>query len=341
MKRFLKNILPLLLGFFLVFFFLRGVSWPAVWQAIRQVHYGFVLAFILGILLQYGLKAYRWGVILRSQPAEIPFGTLYHLTALSYFLNLLPGKLGELAKGLLVASRSGFPQGAGLASVVLERLIDLLILVILFLVSFLMFPVGGNPMLARMQNLAWWATPVILMVFVLFFLINRGGLSEPVRRWLERISILFPKRLRPRVYEFLVSFVQNLHVNLTGRDMLRLVVSSFLVWIWAIPVFWLLMQGFEWGRPIGLLETIPYFALIMVGAAIPTPGMAGSIDTASKIGFYQLLGIGVRYDGSVVAYTLLFHTLLLIVTLSTGIVALRRLKIGWTDLKKVKNNEMS
>jgi hypothetical protein len=192
-----------------------------------------------------------------------------------------------------------------------------------------------------MQTLAWLLTPFIAAVFGIFFLINRKGLSDSVRRWLERIARIFPRRLRPKVTEFLVSFVQNLHIKLSGRDMVRLVLSSMAVWMWAIPVFWLLMQGFDWGRSIGLMETIPYFALLMVGAAIPTPGMAGSIDTASKIGFYQLLGIGARYDGAIVAYTLLFHTILLLVALTTGLVAVRRLKIGLADLKKVKQNEMS
>lgn len=332
----------MLLAAVLMIFFLKGVSWSDVWQSINGVHLGYVIAFALGILIQYGIKAYRWGVILRSQPARIPFETLYHFISFSFFLNtVMPGKLGEPAKGVLVARRHNFSEGAGLASVVIERLIDLLMLLVLFMVSFLLYPVGDNPLLMKIQRLAWLAAPLILGLFLLFFLINRQGLNDTVRRWLERIVMIVPSRMRQRVLDFLVAFIENLHISLSFGDMLRLLISSVLVWVSILPFFWLLMQGFDWGRSIGLLETVPYFALLMVGAAIPTPGMAGSLDSASKIGFYQLMGIAPEYSGSVVAYTLLFHTILLLLALLAGLVAVRRLKIGLSTLKGVKKNEMS
>ncbi len=332
----------MLLALALMLFFLKGVSWSEVWLSIRGVHYGYIAGFVLGILLQYAVKAYRWGIILRAKQANISFEHLFHYISLSFFLNtVMPGKLGEPAKGVLIARQYHFSEGAGLASVVIERMIDVLMLLVIFLSSFLIFPAKGNPLLRRMQSLAWLAVPVILGLFVVFFLVNRKGLSESVRRWLEWISRLFPKRIRERTLHFLVSFVENLHVDLPTGDLVRLIVSSAIVWIGIIPFFWLLMQGFEWGRVIGLLDTLPYFALLMVGAAIPTPGMAGSLDSASKVGFYQLLGITSAYSGSVVAFTLLFHTLLLLLALLTGVVAVRRLKIGMNFIKGVKKNEMS
>ncbi len=332
----------MLLAVLLMLFFLKGVSWSQVWISINGVHFGYIFAFVIGILLQYAVKAYRWGIILRAQAAKIPFATLFHFISLSFFLNtVMPGKLGEPAKGILIARRHHFPEGAGLASVVIERMIDVLMLLVIFLVSFLVFPMQNNPLLMKMQRLAWLAAPIIVGLFLIFFLINRHGLSAAVHRWLERISRIFPRKIRPRVLTFLINFVENLHIRLSAPDMIRLLVSSIVVWIGVLPFFWLLMQGFDWGRPIGLLETLPYFALLMVGASIPTPGMAGSLDSASKIGFYQLLGISQEYSGSVVAYTLLFHTILLLLALAAGIVAVRRLKIGMKTLKGVKNNEMS
>lgn len=342
MSRLFRNLFPLLLALLLMLFFLKGVSWSEVWLSIRDVHWGYIAGFIGGILLQYVAKAYRWGIILRTQPVKISFEHLFHFISLSFFLNtVMPGKLGEPAKGVLIARRYRFAEGAGLASVVIERMIDVLMLLVIFLGSFLLFPAKDSPLLSRMQSLAWLGVPVILCLFFVFFLVNRSGLSDSVRGWLERISRLFPKRIRDRVLHFLVSFVENLHVDLGPGDMVRLIASSALVWIGVIPFFWLLMQGFEWGRPIGLLDTLPYFALLMVGAAIPTPGMAGSLDSASKVGFYQLLGISSAYSGSVVAFTLLFHTLLLLLALVTGVVAVRRLKIGMDSIKGVKKNEMS
>jgi len=342
MKRIFQSLLPITLAILLMLFFLRGVSWSEVWLSIQGVHIGYVLAFIVGVLMQYAVKAYRWGVILKPQAARIPFETLFHFISLSFFLNtVMPGKLGEPAKGVLIARRYGFPEGAGLASVVIERLIDVLMLLLLFLVSFLMFPMQNNPLLVKMQRLSWLVAPVIIALFLLFFLINRNGLSPRVHKWLEGISRLFPKKIRARVLTFLITFTENLHVRLPGWDMLRLLVSSIVVWIGVLPFFWLLMKGFQWGRPIGLLETLPYFALLMVGAAIPTPGMAGSLDSASKIGFYQLLWISHEYSGSVVAYTLLFHTILLLLSMATGLVAIRRLKIGMKAIKEVKKHEMS
>jgi len=58
--------------------------------------------------------------------------TLYNYTAIGFFLNLLPGRLGEPVRGILLAREEKIDKSYGLASVVVERMIDFLMMILIF-----------------------------------------------------------------------------------------------------------------------------------------------------------------------------------------------------------------
>jgi len=91
-----------------------------------------------------------------------------------------------------------------------------------------------------------------------------------------------------------------------------------MVWIFLIPFYWILMQGFSFGKNIGVLESAPYFCLLVASASIPTPGMAGTFEAASKLGLIELYHVDVN---AAAAYTLLAHFLILAVMIIPGLIA--------------------
>ena len=80
------------------------------------------------------------------------------------------------------------------------------------------------------------------------------------------------------------------------------------------------MRGFA-GMRLGLPAVIPFLAVIFVSAAVPTPGMAGSLDLASKYALVGLFGVA---EKTAVAFTILFHFLLLLAPIALGLAAFWR-----------------
>ena len=68
-----------------------------------------------------------------------------------------------------------------------------------------------------------------------------------------------------------------------------------------------------------LPAVIPFLAVIFVSAAMPTPGMAGSLDLASKYALTGLFGVTAE---TAVAFTILFHFLLLVAPIALGLARL-------------------
>ena len=135
--------------------------------------------------------------------------------------------------------------------------------------------------------------------------------------------------------DFTLNFIRSLNLKLNFIDFIRLFLVSIMVWLLLIPCYWILMMGF--GIHLGLLEVFPYFSIIVVSTSIPTPGMAGSIDAGSKFALTQLYGVPAD---RAVAYTLLFHFLVLVLWIVFGFISLLRQGIklrGIKNIKKVKD----
>ena len=120
----------------LLYFFFQDVNFGEVIAIIKGLNPIFPIVFFTGLFLQFFIRAYRWGLLLKPHKEKIPLLTLYNYTVIGFLIStILPGRLGEPAKGMLLASEENISRSYGLASVVLERLIDSLMIVLLFLTS--------------------------------------------------------------------------------------------------------------------------------------------------------------------------------------------------------------
>jgi uncharacterized protein (TIRG00374 family) len=336
--KYLKIFIILLITVILLLFFFQNVDIKNVFLHISRVNPIYPLLFLFGSFIQFFIRSYRWGIILKPHKKKISLLTLYDHTLIGYFLNMfLPGRVGEPAKGILLARKEGFPQSSGLASVVLERLIDVFMLITFFLISLNFLRDQSSPFLSNLKTISYYLLPVIVLFFFIFYLVNQKKVFPVVTRIVTWCCRLFPTRFRQKVAESILRFVQGLHFNLSAFDFLKLVLVSILVWCSLIPTYWILMKGFNLN--ISMLETFPYFCIIGISAAVPTPGMAGSLDAASKITLVELFNVSVD---SAAAYTILFHFLVLFLWAVFGLIAFIKQGLSFRLISKVKEgaNEM-
>lgn len=318
--RYLKIILVAAVVVVLLYFFLQNVDFDEVMAIIKGLNPIYPIVFFLGLFLQFFIRGYRWGLILKPHKEKIPLFTLYNYTVIGFFINILiPGRVGEPARGILLAREENISGSTGLASVVLERLIDSMLVVGLFIVSLFFIDVERLPFLVSLRTVAYFALPIMLLVLVMFYLVNTGRMFVYVEKLIRFFSRLLPHRLREKVVAFLLNFIRGLRLNLGLWDFIKLCFSSVLVWVFLIPFYWFLMQGFDFGDRVGLLESVPYFSIIVGSAAIPTPGMAGSFDYASKESLKLLYQVE---PNAAAAYTLLVHFLIIMVMVIPGLVGL-------------------
>ncbi|UCH94894.1 MAG: flippase-like domain-containing protein [Candidatus Aminicenantes bacterium] len=333
----LKLLLLIVIVGLLLYFSIKDIQFQKVMDEISRVKLIYPVVFLLGIYLQFFIRAYRWGILLKPYKNKIPMVTLYNYIVIGFLLNLIPGKIGEPARGILLAGEEKISRSYGLASVVLERLIDSLMIVLLFLVSLFFVKDNPSPLLNKLKETSFIIFPIILLFFLLFYLLNRERVFIHVEKMIRFISRILPGKIRERAVLFGLNFVKGLRLNLSFYNYMKLLLSSIIVWLFLIPFYWFLMQGFEFGADVSMVETVPYFSIIVVSAAVPTPGMAGSFEWASRHGLEQL---HLAEPNPAFAYTVLAHLLILTAMVIPGLAAFWIKRINMKAVRDIRDKKI-
>jgi uncharacterized membrane protein YbhN (UPF0104 family) len=95
-------------------------------SALHQTHWTAVALFVLLTMASVPLRAIQWGDIVSPRGS---FRDRYHATAIGYMaINLLPARLGEVSRGLLLAYRvPGLSRSLSVGSVIYGRVFDILL----------------------------------------------------------------------------------------------------------------------------------------------------------------------------------------------------------------------
>jgi len=124
----------LCLSLFALYYTFKNVPFHTIWTYSLSIDYTWVLISIGINYISFLMRAYRWQVIV-NEIYPLKFSMAYHLTSIAFMLNsLLPGRMGELARPILLNNKNSVPIAAGITTVVAERLFDLVVLCLLYLI---------------------------------------------------------------------------------------------------------------------------------------------------------------------------------------------------------------
>jgi len=117
---------------FALYLAFRKVPFGELLNYIENIDWRWALASAVLVWVGFAVKAYRWQVIL-GPVHGVSFWRAYHPLMIGFMLNcILPGRIGELARPLVLKKKEGVAFTTGLATVAAERVFDVLILIVLF-----------------------------------------------------------------------------------------------------------------------------------------------------------------------------------------------------------------
>ncbi|HLF05029.1 MAG TPA: lysylphosphatidylglycerol synthase transmembrane domain-containing protein [Dehalococcoidia bacterium] len=223
--------------------------------------------------VNYLLRFIRWACLLRALNIRVPAGTsaLVFLSGLA--LSITPGKLGELVKSYLLRDRTGVPVAASAPVVVMERLTDVVAVVLLGLTGLVLPASAGLPQ------------PVLLALVAVLALCGAGMLLVAWRRgdWLLGLPGL--RRWRGA----LGASRDGLRRLLAPAPLALALFLGALAWLSEGVALWVLLLGLD--APVSVLRAVPiYAAATLVGALTALPG--GLVGTeGSMVALLQQAGV--------------------------------------------------
>lgn len=138
MKKVLKYLAFLLLAGILLHFSFKGVKWSDFLSGLQECNWWWIAASMAIGIMGFLFRALRWRILLRSINREVTVREAFDGVNIGYLTNFVFPRAGEVARCGVVAKTGKVPFEKSLGTVVLERSLDLvcLLLIILLLVLF-------------------------------------------------------------------------------------------------------------------------------------------------------------------------------------------------------------
>ncbi|MEL1244693.1 lysylphosphatidylglycerol synthase transmembrane domain-containing protein [Flavobacterium sp. DGU11] len=133
LSKFLSIILPLLLGVFLIIYMYRQ-STPQeladMKNSFKTADYFYVYISLIIGLTGFWARAYRWKYTLAHLGYNVPFGIKFGSVCITYIMNMLIPRSGEVSRAVALNKYAGVPFDKAFGTIIAERIIDLILLVI-------------------------------------------------------------------------------------------------------------------------------------------------------------------------------------------------------------------
>lgn len=292
----------------LLFLFLRTLDFAAVARAIGGAHAGWLAAATACGLFHTPLfRSWRWGLLLKRAGRPSAYD-LNSATSIGFAAStLLPARAGEIVRPIALARRAGLPVAPCLASIALERLIDLVTCVFLFVV----YAIGWTPEnmggaeAGRFALLRQFA--LLVGVGTLVGLLVLGFLAakpERTDRFVKPLLRPLPERIGARLEALLLSFLDGLGALGSWRDAAVVAAASLALWMLIAAQVWMTFLAFDLALPYPVAFFVIAWAIL--GLAIPTPGGVGGYHTAVA---YALTGFYAVPKETAAAFALVSHAL--------------------------------
>jgi uncharacterized protein (TIRG00374 family) len=286
------------LGIVISILALAGVVWWALRQEPpRFPSSGSEIAALVGAVALYALatvvRSERWRRLLVDDGARPSRPDVYALTIIGYAVNnILPARAGDAARVVLLAPRAAASRRTVLGTIVAERLLDVGVILVLFLVV-------GYAILGEVgaSSVEWILGVTALLVAA------------------AAAAIVLVRR-NERVHDFVAPMLSST-LRLYSRHGLGLVGLTVVVWL--IEAATWMAVGHAVGFGMSFMEGLYLVALASVFALIPSgPGYAGTQDAAAVIGIKAIGGTG----ATAVSYLVMLRFVLVVPITVVGLILL-------------------
>ncbi|HEX9240865.1 MAG TPA: lysylphosphatidylglycerol synthase transmembrane domain-containing protein, partial [Anaeromyxobacter sp.] len=263
---------------------LRGKDVGAIWAVMRGADYRYLLAYLPVLLAIHLLRTVRWGLLLRPV-ARIPFGRLNAVSAVGLMLlSLLPFRLGEFARPILIAERPTLRTSVALSSIVVERAADGLFTGLVLVLALLGLP-DSTPgiRILRIGGVLVTGAFGVAIAFLVFAYRSRAVAVSIAARLVRPLSA----KAADRVAGMLDAFIHGLRVLPGGRSVALF--FGMTAAYWALNAFGMAVLAAGFGFRLGVLEACTLLGVLVVGVMIPAgPGMIGTFQGAIAVGLSLL-----------------------------------------------------
>jgi len=258
-------------------------DWSQIGTAFHNADIFYIIVSVAPIPLIYMFRVLRWEILMRPVK-KLSFGTLLGATLIGYMAsNILPLRAGEFIRPAFVKMRYGASFTATLATIVVERLLDIIGLAMMLICVVIFWPISATTPVHNIFN----ASKIALVLAV--FIICTMTLILILRYWPEKVKIFFrhaTKFLPQSVQQWALRQIDHFAVGLTPLANLRDAALMFFYTLagWALDIISVYYSARVFGFCMSFSGACFVVLCITLAVALPqAPGYIGTFHWAATL----------------------------------------------------------
>ena len=273
------------------------------------------LLIVISCISIYGgsllIRTLRWKYILNT---KINVNYLYLLKIITtgyMFNNLLPARLGEIARIFHFNLKNNLKKSYLLGTILMERISDVIALIIFFIIGIILMPEVSRDNFELTTGVSISLIYIILgistgLIFI-FLALSSSGYWKLLINYLVKLNFL--KKLNNKFnYKLIVNeFLDGTFSLVKGRDLSVVIILALSVWLVEFSMFYLLANTINLGIDSIFIPILIFGVLSNLGGIVPST--AGGWGPFELIGSLVLMSFGVNIDIAA-AYTIMVHIIL-------------------------------
>lgn len=333
MNKYLKVGISIVVAGGFLWFAFKNVEFSEIIEASAGASWGWFLPFAALTLFSHFIRAERWRMLFDDKENLPHRSTLFTGVMLGYLTNIAFARLGEVTRPIYVARQIGESNSKLIGTVVLERIID--VLVMLSITVFVgIFLVSDPQILSNLFGLDV-TDPAVYSGFIKTLALYGGAflITLVLAIWiLAKISSKENKigQFFSNVQDAFKNFGQGILSIRRLENWPLFLFYSLLIWACYITMTYIPFFMFDMTTVFGLTysDAIVLTMISAVGIAIPTPGGIGSYHVFIKLALFYLYAVP---EATGLAFATIAHaaTIVIVLISSPTLLAIeKRLSMG-------------
>ncbi|MEP2670969.1 MAG: lysylphosphatidylglycerol synthase transmembrane domain-containing protein [Cyclobacteriaceae bacterium] len=276
-----------------------------IWKTWEQSNKWYLIVMGVVAILSHLLRAYRWKMLLVPTGNKVSLGNSFLSLMIGYLVNLAVPRGGEISRCYNLLKLEKTPVEVSFGTVVAERVVDVLCLIILIGLSFI---VEWDKLMAFMNTLPFSSGGGIYKWLIIGG-IGLGGL----------IAAIYFFRRNEKLKKIVLGFKEGLLAVFKLENSFAFVIISILIWVLYFVMSYFVIIAFPETQVLEFSAVLTLFTMGAIAMAAPLPGGAGSYHTIVPLGLVMLYNLP---KGEAIAFVFIFHAWQTFIMIVGGVVSL-------------------
>jgi glycosyltransferase 2 family protein len=288
----IRSVVFLLIGILLIWIAFRGISFRDLSAILLKANYSWLIVSVVISIGGFAIRSRRWMLLMEPLGQMPSFKNTYHSVLTGYLANMLFPRLGEVSRCAALSKKEGMPFDKLIGTVILERTIDLIsvLIIMAFLLVYGSSSSGAfltenifKPMNTRLS--VWFGFSGVLYIILTAVL---AGIVYLIFKFRDKLS---NHRLFKKAFRFMSGIADGLKTIAGLKRKWEFIILTILLWSAYLLMAWVPVFCLESTSGLDLGAGIFILVIGSLGMAVPVQSGIGAFHWIVSRGINFVYGI--------------------------------------------------